>query len=410
MLWLKTGLLHPVDSGGKIRTYHILKELRRDNHVTYLTLDDGMGTQRARVQAEEYCDELICVPHPTIARFSARFYAGLGRNILSPLPYPVERYRSDEMVREVEGRVSTDPPDVLVSDFLFPSVNVPGAVPCPSVLFQHNVEAMIWKRHSDVQRNPLKAAYLRHQWRKMHAYERSACLRFDYLAAVSAADREAMQRDYGVTRIEDVPTGVDTDFFRPAGTVRPTPRSLVFTGAMDWIPNEDAVRYFAERIMPRVKDRLPDATLSVVGHDPRANLLRLGRRDPSIAVTGRVDDVRPYIERAAAYVVPLRIGGGTRLKILEAMAMEKAVISTSIGAEGLPLRDGLDVLIADGPERFADAVVRTLTDDAFARELGQRAAATVRRQFAWSNAGARFAQICESAARWHRESESRVPR
>lgn len=401
LLWLKTGLLHPLDTGGKIRTFQMLRELKRGNQVTYLTLDDGTATEHDRRQAQEYCDELICVPHRFVPRFSARFYAELARNVLSPLPYGVARYRSRGMAREVAARAPHHEGGVLVCDFLNASVNVPGEIACPTVLFQHNVEALIWQRHADVQRNRLKRAYLRHQWQKMRRYERSACARFDVTIAVSAEDRETLRREYGLPHVEDVPTGVDAEFFRPTSTTVPEPHSLIFTGSMDWIPNEDAVLWFAEDIMPRVRARLPEATLAVVGRNPRGKVVRLSERDPSISVSGRVDDVRPYIERAAAYVVPLRIGSGTRLKVLEAMAMEKPVISTSIGAEGLPLQDGEHLVIADTREQFAEAVVGILSDEAAGRALGRRAAAAVREQFAWSVAGARFAEICEGAARRH---------
>ena len=142
---------------------------------------------------------------------------------------------------------------------------------------------------------------------------------------------------------------------------------------MDWLPNEDAIRYYTDQILPIVRRSIPDATLTVVGRNPYPSLLELSKRDGSILVTGRVDDVRPYIERAAAYVVPLRIGGGTRLKIFEAMAMEKAIVSTSVGAEGLPVTDGTDLRIADTPETFAAAVV-DLRRIAVGKKVGQQAA------------------------------------
>jgi glycosyltransferase involved in cell wall biosynthesis len=193
----------------------------------------------------------------------------------------------------------------------------------------------------------------------------------------------------------DVPTGVDTRFFRPSGNEHCDPHNIVFTGSMDWLPNEDAISYFIEQIMPRIKQAIPDATLTVVGRNPYRSLLELAKRDASIIVTGRVDDVRPYMERAAAYVVPLRIGGGTRLKIYEAMAMEKAIVSTSIGAEGLPVKDGAELLLADTAEKFAKAVVGVLRDKQTARALGARAATTVREQFGWEKVAERFGRICE---------------
>jgi glycosyltransferase involved in cell wall biosynthesis len=272
---------------------------------------------------------------------------------------------------------------------------MPPDLPCPTVLFQHNVEAMIWQRHYEVQVNAVKRVYLREQWRKMQTFERDACRRFDAVVAVSPEDRAVMQRDYGIENVYDIPTGVDIEFFRPSGAAVAEDHSLVFTGSMDWLPNEDAIRYFTERIMPLVKQALPGAKLTVVGRNPSPGLIALSKSDTSIVVTGRVDDVRPYMERAAAYVVPLRIGGGTRLKIFEAMAMGKPVISTSIGAEGLPVRDGVELLLADTAEAFAGSVVAVLSDRALATRLGEQAAAEVRRRFGWARVAEAFAAICE---------------
>lgn len=398
ILWLKTELLHPVDKGGKIRTYHMLKELKRQGHeITYLTLDDGTAGTDARERALEYCDRLVRVPHRTVPKFSAGFYAELALNLASPLPYFMRKYRSEGMRSEILKLAPRERFDVLVCDFLQPSVNVPFEVDLPTVLFQHNVEAMIWKRHYEVQSNPLKKLYLRNQWRKSFRYERDACRRFDRVVAVSEEDRLRMERDYGLSGVLDVPTGVDTEFFRPRRAEAREPYNLVFTGSMDWLPNEDAIQYFTKEILPRVRQSVPGVSLTVVGRNPYPSLVELSRRDPSISVTGRVEDVRPYMERAAAYIVPIRIGGGTRLKIYEAMAMEKPIISTTIGAEGLPVREGEELLLADEADAFASAVVRVLEDEAFAQRLGARAAEVVRERFGWDKVSARFAEICEGA-------------
>lgn len=397
LLWLKTELLHPVDKGGKIRTFQMLKELKREHHITYLTLDDGTASEDARERAVEYCHELVSVPHRTRAKFSAGFYAELALNLTSSLPYFMKKYQSEGMRREISERAALSAFDVIVCDFLPPSVNVPAHLGTPTVLFQHNVEAMIWRRHYEVQKNPLKKAYLYGQWRKTVAYERGACCRFNQVIAVSREDCETMKSEYGARAVMDVPTGVDTDYFRPRGRTPLEPYNLVFTGSMDWLPNEDAIQYFTRQIMPRIKRAVPGVTLTVVGRNPYPSLIELSHRDPSVIVTGRVEDVRPYMEKAAAYVVPIRIGGGTRLKIYEAMAMEKPVVSTTIGAEGLPVHDGMELLLADTAESFAEQVVRVITDEQFARELGLRAAKTVRSTFGWDRVAAIFAGICERA-------------
>jgi polysaccharide biosynthesis protein PslH len=407
ILWLKTELLHPVDKGGKIRTYNTLKELRRDHRITYLTLDDGSSREAERQSAEEYCHELIGVPHRVTQKFSMSFYGELFSNLASNLPYAISKYESGAMRQKIAELVQSRRHDMVVCDFLAPAINLPMNLGCPSVLFQHNVEAMIWKRHYEVQTNALKKIYLYGQWKRMEAFERRMCQRFGSVIGVSKADRDQMKKDYGVQRVFDVPTGVDTTFFRPTGTEIPSQYNLIFTGSMDWLPNEDAIRYFTESILPIIKQQLPQVTLTVVGRNPYPSLVELARTNPSITVTGRVDDVRPYMERAAVYIVPLRIGGGTRLKIFEAMAMEKAIVSTSVGAEGLPVKDGQELLLADTPESFAGAVVKLLKDKSVAHELGQQAASAVRANYGWRAVAEQFAAICEGTNTADRQAARR---
>lgn len=388
-------MLHPVDKGGKIRTYNMLRELKRHHHVTYLTLDDGTADVAARDDALQYCHELVCVPHNPGEKFTSRFYLELAGNLFARLPYAIRKYQSTHLQKEIRERTRSGKIDLVVCDFLAPAGNVPSDLDCPTVLFQHNVEAMIWRRHHEIQRNLVKKGYLFSEWLKMRAFEKKACRSFDAVVAVSQEDCEQMRNEYGVTAVFEVPTGVDTNFFKPRSNVAADPHNIVFTGSMDWLPNEDAITYFTQEVMPLIKRTIPDVTLTVVGRNPYPSLVELARRDRSLIVTGRVDDVRPYMERAAAYVVPLRIGGGTRLKIYEAMAMEKAIVSTTIGAEGLPLNDGVELLLADTAKAIAAAVIKVLSDTALAKALGARAAATVREKFGWQGVAERFTQICE---------------
>ena len=397
ILWLKTELLHPVDKGGKIRTYHLLKQLKADHQITYLTLDDGSAPADAPDNAAEYCHDLIRVPHSTREKFSTGFYAELAVNMASPLPYAIRKYKSEQMTKAITEATSKDHFDVVICDFLAPAVNLPRDLETPVVLFQHNVEASIWQRHYEVQKNAVKKRYLYWQWRKMQRFERDACRRVDCVIAVSEADAEMMQRDYGLAKVYDIPTGVDIDFFKPMNSAPARPNSLVFTGSMDWLPNEDAMQYFINDVMPLVRKTIPDLRLTIVGRSPYPSLVELAQRDSNIAVTGRVDDVRPYMEEATAFIVPIRIGGGTRLKIYEAMAMEKPVISTTVGAEGLNVNDGEELLLADTPEDFAKAAVRVLQEPAFARQLGMKGAQRVREHYGWNKVAEEFNSICRSA-------------
>jgi len=397
ILWLKNELLHPVDKGGKIRTYQMLKHIKRDHEVTYLSFANAEDAGEMVARAVEYCHKLVTVPWREPQKSGARFYRDLAFNLCSPLPYAIQKYRSRAMREAIERETRERDYDAIVCDFLTMSINLPPALYRAAVLFQHNVESTIWQRHCEMQTGAIKRAFFHHQWQKMSDYERSVCRRFNTVIAVSPVDREQMREAFGLQEIYDVPTGVDTDYFRPLGGAAASPE-LVFTGSMDWMPNEDAIHYFAEQILPRIAREIPDVTLSVVGRNPSPSLKALAAANAHIKVTGRVPDIRPYVDRAAAYVVPIRIGGGTRLKIYEAMAMDKPVISTRIGAEGLPVRDGEELLLADDPEGFARAVIRTLNDARLAGRLGRRAGALVRERFGWDRAAARFIEVCERAA------------
>jgi polysaccharide biosynthesis protein PslH len=397
LLWLKTELLHPVDKGGRIRTYQMLRAIAREHHVTYLTLDDGTAAPDAAARASEYCAEPVTVPFRPPARHSPGFFAALLANLASPLPYAIARYRSPAFAARLRAELARAVPDVLVCDFLTPAVNLPaGPLPCPSVLFQHNVEAQIWRRHVEVARG-VRRAYFGLQYGRMRAFEARACRRFDRVIAVSAEDAEHFRREYGVADPRWVPTGVDVEYFRPDPSVAREPGHLVFTGSMDWMPNADGIGFFVREVLPLVRREVPEARLTVVGRDPGPELQALAAGSRGVTFTGRVPDVRPWLARAAASVVPLRVGGGTRLKIYEALAMECPVASTSIGAEGLPLRDGLHLLLGDDPPALARACVWLLRDRDRAAAMAAAAARYVRERFGWDRVAERFVALCAEA-------------
>jgi glycosyltransferase involved in cell wall biosynthesis len=262
------------------------------------------------------------------------------------------------------------------------------------VLFQHNVEAAIWERHARVAKGAIRRAFFTSQWRRMAAWEGKECRRFDHVIAVSDADRDAVRSRYGVTAISSVPTGVDAEYFSPSGREIARTAEIVFTGSMDWMPNVDGITWFCEGILPIVRRAVPEASLTIVGRNPTPAVTALASRYPGVTVTGTVSDVRPFLERAAAVVVPLRVGGGTRLKIYEGMAMGRPTVSTSIGAEGLPMINGEEILIADEAPSFADAVVRLLSEPAYGDAIGRQAAERVRRDFGWAVVALQFASIC----------------
>jgi glycosyltransferase involved in cell wall biosynthesis len=244
-------------------------------------------------------------------------------------------------------------------------------------------------------------ALLEIEWRKVRSQEIRACGDATLTIAVSDDDRKRLTEDAPEARVVSIPTGVDLEYFQPHGRHEVRHR-LVFSGSMDWYPNEDAIVYFADTILPRIRAAIPDVTLSVIGRHPSERLRALGR-DQGIEITGTVDDVRPFVAAGELYVVPLRIGGGTRLKIFEALAMAKAVVSTTVGAEGLGLEPGTHIALADDPQAFADTVVRLLRERAERDALGRRGRELVEARYGWPQVSDIFERHLGDAVRLHEQ-------
>ncbi len=400
ILWLNPNLLLPLDKGGKLRTWHLMRHLAERHEITYLSFADPHTSPAEREGMREVCAHLQVVPRTDPAKGSVGFYTGAAASLFDRLPYAAGKYRSPEYREKVDSLLATGRFDLVVCDFLVPAVNMPRTLPCPSVLFTHNVEAEIWRRHHERQRDPVRRFLFAQQWRRMLRFEGDTVSRFDLVLAVSDTDRATLQRLYADRLrgpVTTVATGVDTAFFAPQPSAAVAPRHLVFTGSMDWIPNEDAMKYFCADILPRIRREEPGVTVSIVGRTPTPAVQRLADI-AGVEVTGRVDDVRDYVGRAAVYIVPIRIGGGTRLKIFEAMGMAKAVVSTTVGAEGLPVTDGEDVLLADTPDAFASAVVSLLRDPARRVHLERSARELVVTRYDWSAVAGQLEEALESAA------------
>jgi sugar transferase (PEP-CTERM/EpsH1 system associated) len=386
ILWLNAGLLLPLDKGGKLRTWHLMRHLAARHDITYLSFSESSQREEHRTGMREVAHRLETIPRSDPAKGTLRFYADAARYLVEPIPYAVAKYRSPAYAARVVELLGSEAFDAVVCDFLPPVVNLPATLPCPSILFTHNVEAEIWRRHAENATNSISRQLLNRQWHRMLRFEREALSRFDLVLAVSEADGGTFERLYpGALRkpVHVVQTGVDTRYFAPLPEVAVRRAHIVFTGSMDWLPNEDAMVHFVREILPLVRRSEPDATLSIIGRSPTPTVRRLGE-EHGVEVTGSVDDVRPHLAAGSVYVVPLRIGGGTRLKIFEAMGMAKAVVSTSIGAEGLPVSDGTHILLADDPGRFADAVVRLMRDADSRRFMEQAARRLVVERYDWS--------------------------
>ena len=395
ILWIKADFLHPTTRGGKIRTLEMLRRLHRRHEVQYVGYANPAEPEGVE-RSFEYCSKVWPVSLRVPPHTSPLFLAQLAAGLWSSLPVAISRYRSPRMRRKIEELLARERFDSVVCDFLAPAPNLPDLENC--VLFQHNVETMIWRRHAQHARDPLRRAYLRLQARRMFQLERRVCNTVAHVVAVSPQDTATMRKLFGVSRISTVDTGVDIDYFSPPAPRPAAPKwDLVFVGAMDWLPNVDGISYFVQEILPLIRRRRPQCSLAVVGRSPLPRVLELGRQDPRITITGTVPDVRPYLWDAAVSIVPLRVGGGTRLKIYESMAARTTVVSTAIGAEGLVVEPLENIRIADDPPAFAANCLELLDSPAERERMAGAAWTLVSSRFSWDHVTRCFEQILENA-------------
>jgi len=390
VLWVKANKLLPVHSGGDIRSYNIARQLARRHELTFLSYYSGALDREYQEQLSKHFPGAVCVRTGD----SSALLRGVDylAHLPSSLPYAVSRFGSAEIREKLSNWFCQRSFDIAVCDFLDAAVNFPEDLAVPSVLFQHNVESEIWRRYTATDSNPLKRRMYGIEFRKMLRYERRMVRKFHHVIAVSEHDRSLMESWVEGSRITVVPTGVDLEQYRPDFNRKPTPGTVMFVGAMDWEPNVDAMEYFCGEIWPLVLDQIGDAKLHVVGRNPGERVLRLA--SDSIQITGRVPSVAEHLHSASVVIVPLRIGGGTRLKIYEAMAAGKAVVSTSIGAEGLDVQHGRNIVLADSQRSFAQAVV-TLLQNENLRQKYERAAAETAARYDWSVIADKFSRTLE---------------
>jgi glycosyltransferase involved in cell wall biosynthesis len=399
ILFLQKRPLFPPTTGGHIRTLNLLRHLARWHDITYLCNVQQHEAPHLH-KMEDIGLKVEGVPWKEASRRSLAFYRDLGLNLLSRYPFNVNKDYDRRLRRRAEELLRTEPFDLLICDFVQMARNAIGLPAPASILFQHNVEAQIFQRHAESDAGWLRRKYMGLQCRKMRRFEQQAGLRFDAAIAVSEQDRRTFQGEYGWEWVREIDTAVDTDYFRPSENAEASER-IVFVGSLDWLPNEDGVRFFVKEVWPRIRQARPGATFQAVGRNPSRGLQRLGDV-AGVEIVGTVPDVRPYLAAAAVVVVPLLVGGGTRMKIYEAMAMGKAVVSTSLGAEGLKVTPGAHLLLADAPDAIAVAVEFLLNHPPLRSELGHNAMSHVCSRFSAETVARQFDGICRETVRGRR--------
>lgn len=381
----------PLNSGKRIRTWNLLRRLAA-RHALHLLTYAPVSGEAAKALAEHGIS--VTAVNALPASRGPLFWSRLFKNLFSEYPYSVSKHFTVRLQSAVLEACAREKFDLAHIEWVpYARYPTPGL---PRVLSAHNVEAEIWRRRALHSGNALRRQFFGMQAKRMEAFERHASVESDCVIAVSDLDAERF-RSYGAKNVTVVPNGVDLDYFRPSPNV-PQSDSLLFVGSLDWFPNEDAVRDFTAHMLPLIRVKNKEMKFRVVGRKPSDKLAAALHSLDGVELAGEVPDVRPHLAAARAVVVPLRIGGGTRIKILEALAMEKAVISTSVGAEGLELKDGRDILIADSPEEFATRVEALLASPDLQVRLGRNGRKMVESHYGWDAAAEKLEHVWLTAA------------
>jgi glycosyltransferase involved in cell wall biosynthesis len=381
LLFLSQTLPFPPDSGTAIRSYNVLRLLARDYDVTALcfyrraTTPDLAGSLAA---LREIASSVEAFPIEQ-EHSRARMLFDHARSVLTGRAYTAFAYRNSAFTRTLLAHLAREKFVLAHLDSLDLGAYVPMLAGVPVIAVHQNVESALLRRRAANEPNALRHMYLRLQARLMEGEERRWSPRVALNLAVSDSDAEDLRALVPNARFEMIPNGVDVEAFVPSGGA--VDNGIVFVGGMSWFPNADALEFFDEEILPLVRSRDERVKVTWVGRAKPDVIASYAKR--GIHLTGHVDDIRPHVAAAACYVVPLRIGGGTRLKILDAWAMGKAVVSTSIGCEGLQTADGRNILIRDDPVEFAEAVIQVLSDSELRERLGREGRATVEQTYAW---------------------------
>ncbi len=377
--------------GGGLRNYYLMKMLARKHAVSLLVLAEKaqLALQRGTYPFEDFVQNMKVVPYPT--QVSKRLSQAI--HIVSGKSHSITTHTVAEMQAALNALLAYDSYDcVIFEDVVVAGYQVPNNVKV--IIDEHNIEYEICQRTYQRETAGLRKWYNWIEYRLLRSHELELCRRASAVLVTSERERIILKSMLPSSVIEAVPNGVDIETFQEVDPEREVPGRIIFTGVMAYHANVDAVIFFAQQCWPLIQAQIPGATWQIVGANPPPKVQRLAR-SPGITVTGSVPDVRPYLAQASVAIAPLLVGSGTRLKILEALAMRKAVVSTDIGCEGLAVESGKHLVIANQPESFAQAVVDLLKHPEMRIQLGAAGRLLVEAEYDWEQCGNRLLHILE---------------
>ncbi len=379
ILFLSTENPFPVDHGHHIRTYHVLKALAAEHKIHFIGFTQNDSGFDHKDKLFEFCETV------DILRLRYRGWRQLLLsvfNLFSQMPLIIQKYYTDEAVERVHQVIQRHKIDLVHFDMLHLAKyrDCIGSLPC--ILVNHNVESLRLRRWASIEKKKLLKLFLNYQYTKLRNYESQACLEFDKCVVVSEDDKAFLRDLCNGGDFVTLPNGVDAGYFQ-VSTDRVEPNTLVWTGSLRSPYNRDAVVFLLNFIWPRIYQKLPEARLTIVGALPSKPLdVPVGAE--RVSFTGYVDDVRPYVAKSALFVAPLRSGSGTKIKVLNAMSQGKAVLTTTIGVEGIDAIHSNEIVVIDNPEQFADRAVALLQEPEEILKIGKRARKLIEAKYDWA--------------------------
>lgn len=399
VLWIRSGPSLPLLYGGRVYTYHLITQLMKHCQVHMLESNPDreemlVGSDAPYAHVVERVRSTNQMPEWSPRRFFTYLWPIVRNLFASREPLCFTLFNEQRLEQKAKELMQSGRFDIAVADgiglaAMFEDWRSERRI--PAVLIQHTVESVMWGRVAELQRNPFTLLFYHEMARRLRRREPELCRVFDGVTAISLIDAEHMRRTYGMTNVLGVvPVGapaVSPDVPDSVITLPAVP-IIAFVGGMNYQPNADAAFWFIREVLPLILQARPEVKFRVIGREPPNALLRVANANASVEVTGTVEEVLPLLRECSMLVVPLRAGSGVRLKIMESLSAGLPIVSTTVGAEGLPLENGQDILIADDAAAFAQAVLRLLQDDTLRRDMAKRGQQRARTDFSWAQSGA----------------------
>ncbi len=399
VLFVSQQFPYPLTDGGNIRTFKLLEGLAAQYEVCLIaSVRSDSDVQEGLQLLKGFCSEVVCVPDVKSKSLLSSIFT-VARALLRNLPLAIAYNFNPHIQKEVNVRRALKNFWAIHMNHLDTVQYFPmDGMTEKTVLDSHNLLHLFYAKAASIERSPWKRTLLRLEAWRMRRYEFRVFAALDNVLVCSELEKGHLAGIFGADKVRVVPNGVDCAYFHPPQKgYGGNPATVVFTGAMGYSPNSDAAVYFIREVMPILRKKTQGVCFAAVGRDPPAELVALGKQWTDVIVTGKVPDVREHVWGARIFVVPIRKGAGTRLKVLEAFAMGIPTVSTSVGAEGIEFTPEQDLLLADDPASMADRIVELLQNPTQCEALGKRAMALARSRYDWK---AVTAGLLEGYERW----------